>query len=296
MRLIIYMLCIALSAMSCAPRTHSSESKMKDILHGNWKTASIPGISKGRPFIFTFQDSTCTYVYPYGVSSKYWISGDTLLIKERTRKSGDLVTGGKFTYAFLIDSISAQYLSLIPTTEETKKLFGYDPKQLCDTLQLTKINPVFDWQPERIAFYSTGCFGVCPSMYLEIDSTGMLYFYGGSFTEKEGFYSGKLSRSTFDKIRTEINCIALDSLQPLYQANWTDDQTCGVRIKTADTVYTSSAYGFDQEPVELRVLFHTLMETYKTVDLVSDSTVEEKFTSREFPYSGYPHHPGKKNN
>lgn len=85
-----------------------------------------------------------------------------------------------------------------------------------------------------------------------------------------------------EKIKSEINSIQLDSLKQMYSANWTDDQTCGVIIKTKDKTYESSAYGFDKEPIELRILFHKLMELYKSVELEKDSTILDKFKFKRF--------------
>ena len=128
----------------------------------------------------------------------------------------------------------------------------------------------------------TGCFGTCPSMYLEIDSMGNFFFEGKNFTEKEGLYSGILSDDELKIIKSEINSIQLDKLSELYMARWTDDQTCGVSIKTKDKTYESSAYGFNNEPVELRILFHKLMELYKTIELKKDSNIIDKFKLNKF--------------
>lgn len=131
-------------------------------------------------------------------------------------------------------------------------------------------------------------------MYLEIDSVGNFYFVGARYTEKIGNYFGKLSPEIFDRVVTEINSIELDSLQQFYEAHWTDDQTCGVLIQTKDTIYKSSAYGFNEEPVELRILFHTLMELYKSVELKEDTLVEDKFLYLDFPNEQFPTPPNRK--
>lgn len=131
-------------------------------------------------------------------------------------------------------------------------------------------------------------------MYLEIDSVGNFYFVGARYTEKIGNYFGKLSPEIFDRVVTEINSIELDSLQQFYEAHWTDDQTCGVLIQTKDTIYKSSAYCFNEEPVELRILFHTLMELYKNVELKEDTLVEDKFLYLDFPNEQFPTPPNRK--
>lgn len=47
-------------------------------------------------------------------------------------------------------------------------------------------------------------------------------------------------------------------------------------IKKTETTYKSSAYGFDKEPIELRILFHKLTEVYKDVTLKKDLTIDSK--------------------
>lgn len=288
MKTTTFILFIVIGFLSCTQKQTKTEMPLSEKIKGNWKTEYFKGDWKKTAFIFTFQDSTCTYLYPWGEYSKYWINGDTLNIKEQIRKRRDNVSGGKITYKFLVDSITSDNLTLKPITDETKKLFDNYENQIFDKIQLTKIKSQFDWKIERIGFYSTGCYGTCPSMYLEIDSVGNILFNGKYYTEKEGLYSGKLPANQLELIISEVNCIALDSLKKMYSANWTDDQTCGVMIKTIDTTYECSAYGFDKEPIELRILFHSLMELYKNVELKKDTTIEEKFKFKGFQYSGYP--------
>ncbi|MBL0281327.1 MAG: hypothetical protein IPQ11_13490 [Bacteroidetes bacterium] len=94
--------------------------------------------------------------------------------------------GGELTFKFLIDSISPVHLTLKPITTETKNSWDSESDDDRGIINLTKVNDSFDWQPVRIAYYSSLCYGVCPAMYLEIDSAGNFYFIGGSFTEKIG--------------------------------------------------------------------------------------------------------------
>lgn len=288
MKITTLILFIAIGFSSCTENQTKTEMPTSEKIKGNWKTEYFKGGRKEIAFIFTFQDSTCTFLYPWGEYSNYWINGDTLNISEKIRKRRDNVNEGIITYKFLIDTITSESLILKPITEETKDLFVYYENQVFDKIQLTKIKSHFDWRIKRIGFYSTGCFGTCPEMYLEIDSVGNIFFNGKSFTEKEGFYSGKLSANEFEIIKLEINSIELDNLKKFYSADWTDDQTCGVMIETFDTTYESSAYGFDKEPIELRILFHRLMELYKNVELKKDSTIPEKIKFKRFQYRGYP--------
>jgi len=282
----LFLLLIIIGFIGCSKINH--ENVLHEQLIGNWKTDYLKNNTKETAIIFSFRDSTCSYLQPYGEFAKYWISGDTLLIKERTHRGRREVYEGKLTYKFLIDSLTADYMILKPITAETKKLLDDYNKFDADNINLIKVKPQYNWKPEYITYYSTGCLGPCPFMYLEIDSARNINFIGIMDTEKKGSYSGKVPLQLYNQILSEINSINLDTLKPWYAANWTDDQTCGVLIHTKDTIYKSSAYGFYEEPVELRILFHTLMELYKNVELTEDTTLENKLRYRDFIIDGYP--------
>lgn len=259
-------------------------------LLGNWKSNYYGDTWNKTAYIFTFQDSTCSFVWPYGEFSKYMMKGDTIVIDYVTTE----IMEHHQIFKFLIDSINSTDMVLKPASKQTEMLFERREGLESGFVELHKIGPQFHLKPERIAFYSTVCYGTCPAMYLEIDSVGNFYFVGARYTEKNGNYSGKLSAEIFDRVVTEINSIELDSLQQFYEAHWTDDQTCGVLIQTKDTIYKSSAYGFNEEPVELRILFHTLMELYKNVELKEDTKVEDKFLYLDFPNEQFPTPPNRK--
>lgn len=255
-----------------------AKKSLSENIKGDWKTEYFEGDWKKRTaFIFTFQDTTCTYLYPFGVKSRYKIQNDTLIINERIREKRNNISGGKEAYQFLIDSINTNSLYLKPITKETKKLFSYYGTENFKTFKLSRVKKINNWNFKHLGFYSTECFGTCPSMYMEIDSLGNIYFEGGMYTKKSGFHIGKLSKNVLTAISNKINNIQLDSLKEYYSANWTDDQTCGIKVETKNKIYESNAYGFDKEPIELRILFHHLIELYKEVDLKKDTIQKFKF-------------------
>lgn len=284
----IFILVPFIGLFGCSQRQTKVDILIQKKIIGSWNTEYYKDSWRETALIFTFQDSTCSYLDSWGEYSKYWFNGDTLNIKERIRKKRGNISGGKLTYKFLVDSLTSENLFIQPITDETKELFHYRKEDNLAKIRLSKIKEQYDWKIERIGFYSTGCYGSCPSMYLEIDSIGNLLFNGKNYTDKEGLYSGMLSKKNLDIIKSEINTVQLDSLEKMYAANWTDDQTCGIAIKTNKKTYESSAYGFDKEPIALRILFHRLMELYKSVELKKDSTVADKFKFKQFKYRGYP--------
>lgn len=259
-----------------------------NLIQGDWATDTYKENADEKTYTFTFQDSTCSYLYPYGEYTAFEISSDTLIISERTRRRRNGITGGNEKYQFKIIDLDEFELILSPISEGTVKLFKYLKETKFDTIHLKRIRPKNNVKIERIAFYSTACYGTCPSMYLEIDDEGNILFHGRNYTEKDGFFTGQISDVELQLIEQKIHNIDLDSLLKRYSAPWTDSQTCGVKIKTSTNEIESSAYGLNKEPVELRILFHRLMEVYKVAELKQDSTIGSEFQFPEFRYSGLP--------
>ncbi|HFA52061.1 MAG TPA: hypothetical protein ENJ95_23845 [Bacteroidetes bacterium] len=253
-------------------------------IRGDWVTNYFEDRWSRKIITFSFQDSLCSIISPYGDFKKYQINGDTLTVTERERES-DTNINGREESVFLIKKIDSQNLKLVPLTHSTKSLLR---KGFKNKIKLSKVIQKNDIKFDRIAFYSTVCHGTCPSMYLEIDSIGNLLFLGRGYTDKDGAFIGKIDENELGVISQKINSIQLDNLEKFYSSNWTDDQTCGVKIKAGNNVYESHAYGFNTEPVELRILFHKLMEIYKEAELKSDTMVAEKFQLEELIYRGYP--------
>ncbi len=274
--------------LGCSSDPSIEEISYLEKIQGEWKSELLNIYSDTNRLTFTFQDSTCSYLFPYGEFSKYSINGDTLNITERREVLYEKVYGGKLNYQFLIASLTDSLLYLIPVSKYSRGLFKIVKDRELDTIKLSRLNKINEWKIERIGFNSTACFGTCPSMYLEIDSTGLILFNGKSFTQNVGLFSGRVSPSQFKQLISRINNIQLDSLKLIYAANRTCSQTCSVKIKTSTNEYESSAYGSDKEPIELRLLFHKLMELHKEVEMVQDSTILDKFEFQEFSHRGDP--------
>lgn len=285
MKTFLIILCLLLSIFGCSnpePPTHEK-------LSGNWVSTPSLGCGLSSPSIFTFQDTTCSYLNAFGEFTRYWLKGDTLLIREMTTHARNSTFGGKIMFKFLIVSLSSDTLTLLPASKETQTLIQPHPGASIQPEKFRKITTDFDWNIGRIAFYSSQCYGTCPSMYLEIDTIGTLLFHGRHFTEKEGFFRGEISAKEFQSLKSLIDQVPLDSLKNYYDAPWTDDQTCGIRIEKEGKMIESNVYGFDAEPVEFRILIHRLQELYKKVVLEPDSTVQEQFAFQDF--RGYPKPP-----
>jgi len=82
----------------------------------------------------------------------------------------------------------------------------------------------------RICFASGGCFGSCPVLALEIDSSLSYKYYGESFAKPRGCYAGKVTRSFWDSLTTKLEYIGYKNLDSAYN-NSVDD------IATATIIY-----------------------------------------------------------
>ena len=146
-----------------------------------------------------------------------------------------------------------------------------------DTLRFSKVCTKNNITPSAIYFASSGCFGYCPVMYLEIDSARNVRFYGDYYTSLKGGFSGRISEQEYNSIISKIRNLPIDSLREFYETPVTDQQTLGISIIHENKVTRSSAYGHYEEPMELRILFAKLINLYKHASLKSDTSVNHNY-------------------
>lgn len=276
-----------ISACNSALNTEQIENRKSifELLQGSWKSNTFDNDWRELYFIFEFRDSLCSILHPSGDYKPYGITGDTIhLIEEDVHGYQQSPS----TLAFAVDSISTDTLILHPLSQAMHLMLErYGDPDRFDRIHFSKIKPDYNHSVERIAFFSSPCYGYCPIMYLEIDQTGNFYFNGKHYTDITGLFKGKLSKKQLIHLNKSIHSIQIDSLKKKYEASWTDDQFCEILFKTNSKIYYSNVYGFKEEPAELRVLFHQLMELYKSVELTQDSSILESFEfySEEGKYS-----------
>jgi hypothetical protein len=260
--------------------TLKEEKTYIEKIQGDWISDIIPTDWKDTRFIFSFEDTLCTYVYAWGEYTNFEIKDNLLHIKE-TRFDFDDTIKKEQTYTFKIIILNNDTLQLNPLTKETRLLFSDGKKISKDTITFFKVKAKNNLVPSNISFASSGCFGPCPSILLEIDSSRNIKFYGHSFSKITGGYKGTMRPADYSFILKKIRNIELDSVKENYSASWTDDQTCGIVIDYDNKLFHSRVYGFDQEPIELRILFHKLIEIYKSIDLEKDSIDLSDFKHEE---------------
>ena len=262
---------------SCNPKVKNIDK----LIVGDWVSNEIQGSFNNRGFVFTFTDSKCSYFNPWGSFSDYHLKEDTLIINEASKFRNGFDVSLRRVFKFNILEISEEQLTMIPNNIETiEYLARYDT--LLDTIILNKLFEQSNIPFNRIGFYSSACFGDCPNMYLEMDDVGNFYFKGMAFTDTLGLFQGKLSQNDFALVESKINMVNWSNIDKEYIASWTDDQYCEIFVQTEDTIYQSYVYGYDKEPIELRILLHHLMELYKSVELTEDTSVLSEFTYKNF--------------
>lgn len=275
-----YLTCIVLT-YSC--NLNKQELNI-DLIQGDWVSNVFQTKWKDYRYIFSFEDTLCTYLYGWGEYTSFKINDSLLLIKESKFDIDDSTLNNQI-YTFKIVELNNEILQLSPSSEPTKSLLsGYDNINI-DTIKFSKVKAKNNLLPLGISFSSSGCFGSCPSMLLEIDSSRNVKFYGHSFTKFKGSFKGVIEEKDYLSILKKIHNLQLDSIKENYSASWTDDQTCGIVIDFGNKTLRSRVYGFDKEPIELRILFHKLIEIYKDIDLqkasadISDFKHEEMYNS-----------------
>ncbi|MGG9963308.1 DUF6438 domain-containing protein [Ferruginibacter sp. SUN106] len=245
---------------SCINR---SSPDYRTLIQGDWQSKKSDSFASPKPYTFSFEDSLYSIINPYFKFSKYNITGDIISIQ-----IDSLEVETRYPLKYKIVLLNADSLILHPISTDTI---------LTKTFRLGKIKPKNNLSPVMIYFQSSPCFGSCPSVTLEIDSVGKLLFYGGNLPDTGLIFKDSLNKKKFDLIVDKIRNLAIDSLNEFYDAGWTDDQSCGVNIVTKDRQIHSTAYGYDKEPVELRLLLNYLMYLNKRLHLQPATGVNEDY-------------------
>ena len=243
----------------------STNNKKLENIEGDW--VGERDISSNnfiqRRLVYSFTGSSSKFPDPYSEYTHYLLEGETLNIYALEDSFFTTRINHYLILKYNLDSLVLSHKDV--------------SKNKIEIIRLTKIKPQNSLHPSKIYFSSSGCFGPCPSMFLEIDSTGVAKFYGRSNTDSLGFYLGKLSNSQYDILVSKIHNLKLDSIKKCYEAAWTDDQTSGINIISGSREYISTAYGYDKEPIELRILLNHLMELYKKINLKKDTLINYKY-------------------
>lgn len=123
---------------------------------------------------------------------------------------------------------------------------------------------------ERIVLATGGCYGTCPIMAMEVDSSLSYKFYGLEYTDSVGYYAGKVPRLFWDSVNVMFENINYRQLDTSYQ-------------HSVDDLSIEAVLYFDNQqkhihaqshslPDSVRQVFYWLMDSYKTLTLAKDSS------------------------
>lgn len=235
---------------SCCNR---KDSNLAQLIKGDWLgQKQSEGFEHDQTEFMTFEDSTLR-TFPWHDVLNYQIyKGAVYLLSKRYNKKGP-------RNKFKIVKLTTDSLVLL----SSKK----------NTVRYSRLHPKNNITPTAIYFASSGCFGSCPVMRLEIDSNRNIRFYGLMHTAITEGYTGKLPENVYNSIIRKIRNLPVDSLKEYYAASYSDSRTLGIAIAHGNKVTRSSSYGHENEPMELYILFSHLLNLYKEVSLQPDSLV-----------------------
>ena len=245
--------------------SNQDHNTIQDLLIGDWKRDVSDSIPHKYAYRFSFEDSTCSVNY-LSYSMTYEIRGDSIVAysKDIMRSHGNREI--TVPNIFIIDSLSSTNLWLIPR-HEPEQYRGQYNRFDSSMIRLTKLKNINNITFTHLSFKSTVCFGSCPAMELEIDSTGKMIFYGKLNCDSIGFFSSQLPKRILHQLKREISYVPFDTLESFYRSDWTDLPTNYVLVETTDTIYKTGVYGSTTEPIEIRFLFSFLKNIYRQVKL-----------------------------
>lgn len=247
----------------------SSPPNYPAIIQGSWQ------FGEELEQVFYFEDSICSYSLPYGDFASYHLEGDTIFIQNR----------GGYDVSLVLKVIHYDSLSLVLKSLSFPKAFAADSNGI---FTLQKIKQKNKKLPLFLSFCSTGCYGSCPSLSIEIDSSLKVLFYGGHYTQLKGTFSGTISPEQYQYLINYTQNLPLESIEEKYEAPNTDQQSKCLYIQYEDEAVKTCSYGYSDEPIELNILHHKLMELYKFAILESDSSLKRQNFKHQFWTCGIP--------
>lgn len=278
MRKLILIFSLLSIIVSCNKNSKfSANNKLQDSLIGDWETVieidsshiyispihPIPGYSFSKDSVefynglFDFERDTSKgrkIIKYLGNFNKYKIEGNQLFIKNLESK--------KWQEFWKIKYIKNDTLFIINNDKSIAKLkrLKYD----------FKIEKDFD----KIIYSSSPCFGSCQIIDISLDRNGNIFYRGIGYTDKVGFYSGKLDQNKTNFIFKKFEKANINNLKTRYSASHTDDQTITTSfIKNGKIIKSIYDYG--------REAPNELAWAYVPIGYVASITKLTKITTNE---------------
>jgi hypothetical protein len=117
----------------------------------------------------------------------------------------------------------------------------------------------------NLIFTSGGCNGKCPQFVMGIESSLNVNFYGERYTDKSGFYTGKVTEGFWDSLNIRFERLKFERLDSSYEFSQDDLDVAisawyGIRKKTVQGQ-------FDDLPDSVQTTVNWLLEVYEHISL-----------------------------
>ncbi len=191
-----------------------------------------------------FNESSVIYNFDNKKQEVFFdLENKKLSFKVNYRVGGDFKTE---EFEFKIKELKKNKLVIVPIIEDEKSenskldrsLFSKEKQYVFYNRGslLSKVNF------KKITFHSSTCFGTCPSMSVQINIDGTVYYKGKEYADKKGNFVGKLSKNDIYQLKKILNRSQLRNIDE----NWKQ------KSKHNDTPkYTYIVELFDGETIEI---------------------------------------------
>jgi hypothetical protein len=123
-----------------------------------------------------------------------------------------------------------------------------------------------DYAFDSIEYSTSACFGSCPVFSIDMDKNGNAVYKAEVYNSKRGKFTATLKKENLNAITGLINYLSVAELNNSFRVNWTDDQTCWLRIRFSDgTIKEISDYGL-KGTFGLRLLYSMFFDLRSTQD------------------------------
>ena len=142
-----------------------------------------------------------------------------------------------------------------------------------------KIQPKRNNEISKVCLATGGCYGKCPFMAIEIDSSLNYRFLGVKYAKREGLYVGEVTQGFWDTLNMKFESVNYKQLDTMYEHS-IDDLSTELIIhynnKRKRVIGQSISL-----PDSLRKIYRLLMNTYTRFELnKSTDTIDIKFETR----------------
>ena len=171
------------------------------------------------------------------------LENKSLSFKMNYRLAGDFKTE---EFKFKIKEINKNRLVIVPVNSQSNESYNkLDASALAKDKQyvfynrgklLSKVNF------KTLTFHSSTCFGTCPSMSVQINIDGTVFYHGKNYAEPQGNFIGKLTKQDIYELKKILNRSQLSTI----------DKDWKQKSKRNDTPrYTYIVDLFDGEKIEI---------------------------------------------